>query len=386
MNNVLTSAFIAGTLLLSLSSCSLFNVDLNTGMEPLPSKELNTRILLHEFAHDFSNEVEQLADSIIGSTGEKNIKLNALYWKIGAISMSRQAIFQTVPYASLVDTWIFCRQQSHFLNQGAGRELFGEYQPVVNRVAEQLEDEVARIARMVSTANDYHTYKDFVDNYTKEHPFEDIFFSRGSVLSELNAALGLSDSVAVTTIGTMPEAVSDLSSRMNDYSNNMPKIARWSMQAYWYEAGLDSVDIGAMADSIALLASQISYVAEHSPELIDSAVIKLNEQLGPLIDRLDHRWSETLWRLGEERIALIEALDEQRKAIGETVATEREVIMGDLNVLSKELVEQSWRHIKELLVKSLALILLILIVLLGLPFGLGYLTGRTLKMRKIDRS
>ncbi|MCK5103055.1 MAG: hypothetical protein KAR17_09575, partial [Cyclobacteriaceae bacterium] len=72
--------------------------------------------------------------------------------------------------------------------------------------------------------------------------------------------------------------------------------------------------------------------------------------------------------------------------ISETVAVEREVIMKDLNILSKELVEQSWVHIKELIFKSLFLILLILIVMLGLPFGLGYLTGKTISKRKLGKT
>lgn len=386
MKKVVSSILIVGIFLVFLSSCSLFSVDLNTGVEPLPSRELNTRILVHEFANDFSNQVEQLADSIINTTNDKDVKLNALYWKINAIGMSRQVIFQTVPYVSLVDTWTFCKQQSDFLNVGEGNALFSEFQANANRVAKKLETDIALIARVVSSRRDYNIYKKFVEQYAKDHPFEDVFFNRGSILTEVNAALGNADSTAVNTVGTMPEAVSDLSSRMNDYSNNIPKMARWRTQAYLYEAGIDSVDIKAVMDSINLLTSRISYIAKNSPELLDSAIMKLNKELTPLVNRLDKKWSETLWKMGEERIALMESLDQQRLALSETVAEEREVIMADLNVLAKELVEQSWVHIKELIVKSLFLILLILIVMLGIPFSLGYITGRTLKLKKSGKS
>ena len=198
--------------------------------------------------------------------------------------------------------------------------------------------------------------------------------------------MGIADSVAVKTVGTMPETISDLSSRINDYSDKIPKMAKWRTEAYLYESGVDSVDINAMMDSIKLITSRISYVAEHTPELLDTVLIKLNAQLTPLILRLDERWGETLWKIGEEREALIQAFDEQRLTISETLALEREVIMADLDVLAKDLVEQSWVHLKELIVKSLFLILLILIVMLGLPFGLGYLTGKTLAKRKLDKS
>jgi hypothetical protein len=93
-----------------------------------------------------------------------------------------------------------------------------------------------------------------------------------------------------------------------------------------------------------------------------------------------------LWKLGNERMALMESLDEQRVALSETLAEERAVIMSDLQVLSKDLVELSWVHIKQLLFKALFLILLILIVMLGLPFGLGYVTGKTLARRKLEKN
>ena len=368
-----------------LSSCSLFKVDLNTGIEPLPPSELNTRILLHEFGTIFSNEVEKLADSIMHSTPDKEVKLNALYWKINATAMSRQVIFQTVPYASLVDTWTFCKQQSDFFGNGAGNELFDKYQSKVVEISKKLEKDIALIAKAVSTGRKYNAYSKFVNEYAASHPFQDITFSRGSILSDLNKSLGIADSVAVKTVGTMPETVSDLSSRINDYSDKIPKMAKWRTEAYLYESGVDSIDIKAMMDSINLLTSRISYIAENTPELLDTALIKLNAQLAPLILRLDKRWGETLWKIGEEREALIQAFDEQRVTISETLAMEREVIMDDLDVLAKDLVEQSWVHIKELIFKSLFLILLILIVMLGLPFGLGYVTGKTLAKRKLDK-
>lgn len=368
------------------SSCSLFKVDLNTGIEALPSKELNTRILMHEFAAVYSMQMEKLADSIMNTTDDSEIRLNALYWKINATAMSRQVIFQTVPYVSLIDTWTFCKQQSDFMNSGNGSDLFGSFQPKVVEVTQKLEDQVSLIARVVSTSREYSSYKKFVDGYALEHTFDDLFFSRGSILSEVNEALGFSDSTAVKTVGTMPEAVSDLTSRMNDLADKMPKMTKWRTEAYLYESGVDSVDIKALMDSISLLAGHISYVAKNSPELLDTAIIRLNEQLTPLVNKLDRRWGETLWRLETERLALIEAIDIQRVALTETVAIEREVIMKDLDVLSKDLVEQSWVHIKELIYKSLFLILLILIVMLGLPFGLGYVTGKALSKRKLEKT
>lgn len=369
-----------------LSSCSLFKVDLNTGVEALPTKELNTRILMHEFGIVFSNNVEKLADSIMLTTKDKDIKINALKWKISATAMSRQVIFQTVPYGSLVDTWTFCKQQSDFMRSENGHELFGDFQSAILNVTGNLEENVSLIARIVSTNKEYKAYKNFVNTYAKDFPFQNLSFIRGSILSELNNAMGIPDSVAVKTVGNMPETMSDLSSRINDLSDKVPKMAKWRTEAYLYESGLDSIDVNALMDSINMLAGQISYIAKNSPELLDSAIIKLNERLTPLINQLDRRWGETLWKLSDERQALIEALDEQRVALGEKLSEEREVIMSDLDLLSKDLVESSWKYIRQIIVRSLFIILLILVVMLGLPFALGYITGKTLAKRKLEKN
>src|SRR5579872_5393393 len=55
-----------GALLLSLAACSL--VTLKSPEKPLSARELNTRVLTHEFAARFIFAVEQTADEIAAGT------------------------------------------------------------------------------------------------------------------------------------------------------------------------------------------------------------------------------------------------------------------------------------------------------------------------------
>jgi len=371
-------------ILFIISSCSLLKVELDTGIKPLPRKELNTRLLLQEFSKDISYHVETLADSIISSTVESELKLNALQWKISVATMSRNTIFQTIPYVALIDTWTFCKQHTDFIEVEGGI-LFKGYNQLVLREVKLLEDKMIYIARAVSTRKEFDSYQKFVDHYAKAHPFENLVFDRRSLISDINDFLSIPDSLTMTTVGTMPENMADLGARISDFSDKLPKLARWQTESYLIEAGIDSVDIKSLLDSIAIVSGQISFIAKNSPELLDSAITMLNEQLTPLFGQLDSRWGQTLIRLGEERLAMIQAFDEQRQAISESIAIERALIMQELTTMSADIVERSWVHLKALIIRGLVLVLLILIVLLGLPFAIGFVTGKAIARRSIEK-
>ena len=70
--------------LLSLAGCSL--VTLKSPEKPLSARDLNARILTHEFAARFILAVEQTADEMTAGTDDPRIELNTLRWKIGRAS------------------------------------------------------------------------------------------------------------------------------------------------------------------------------------------------------------------------------------------------------------------------------------------------------------
>jgi hypothetical protein len=86
------------------SQCSLITIESKD--EPLSTRELNARILTHEFGTEFYNRVDAAADSIITHSDDGLIQLNALRWKINAVSECQNANFHESPMCSLIDTWI----------------------------------------------------------------------------------------------------------------------------------------------------------------------------------------------------------------------------------------------------------------------------------------
>ena len=66
------------------SSCSLFKVTLDTMDEPLPKHELNARMGVRSFYHDFSASVITVADSVSVLSDDVEVKERAIKWKIAS--------------------------------------------------------------------------------------------------------------------------------------------------------------------------------------------------------------------------------------------------------------------------------------------------------------
>ena len=175
------------------------------------------------------------------------------------------------------------------------------------------------------------------------------------------------DSIAVETVGSLPETVSDLTSRITHYGTEFPLQAQWNTDLILRENGLDSLEIGAHLDSISAMVDNLNELILKSPELVDSAMI----QLIPIFDRIDRKWTFTLKILQNEREILLSALH-----------TERLAVMADLDKISQNIAQILMDNLKSLINDILIYIIIILIIVLGFPFTMGFFVGRMFKGKK----
>lgn len=71
-------------LAVGLAGCSL--VSLKSPEKPLSARDLNARILTHEYAAHFMADIAHAADAIAEASSDPAVRLNALRWKIAAVS------------------------------------------------------------------------------------------------------------------------------------------------------------------------------------------------------------------------------------------------------------------------------------------------------------
>lgn len=384
----------AGLLAAALTGCSLLKV--NFGGHPMPARDLDLRIQTREFATAFSARVESTADAIGGRADLPDVRLGSIRWKLGATAAMKQSSLRTDPMLALVDAWTLCRQMRDYFAGTNGGAALGAATGSARKVSEQLEEEIATMARRVISASEFRNVSEFVESYCPAHPIHSLGFERDAVaLRWLEQDAGANS----RTVGNMPEAITDLSDRVSAFGQQIPLEVRWrvdleraELEPLFADARTMSTNVGVALQSIPVLAENARLVSENARQLTKAAA-DLTQTIAPELARFDRRWESTLVALKTEREAVMEVLKAERIAVIATLDTQREALMRDFareraevavvaEKLLKSSVAEAGQQAKSMIGMLLFYGVLILVVALGLPFASGYFVGRTVAKRK----
>jgi hypothetical protein len=353
-------------LLLSLASCSL--VTLKSPEKPLSARDLNARILTHEFAARFIFAVEQTADEIAAGTDDPLIQLHTLRWKIAVASASDRAASQMAPTLGLLDTWALAVQMREYLDSGQGRSLFGPQQPSAVKVAVKLANEAEDMARGIGPPPAFQRELRFVHGYALAHPIEGLDFARASVV-DLWAQESGTTTKLIETLGTVPEAMAQASDLMRMYGDTIPSQMLWRAQLAAQKSGISGKDVQTALQRLDERLARLSAMADATPELVNGVVRDVRR-------RVDSSWVEMLDTVRSERVALASAVSKERAAAMKDVDAERQALATDAARISRQVISDAGAEVRRLVREALALIIVLAIVVLGLPFMAGYLVGR----------
>lgn len=353
-------------LLLSLAGCSL--VALKTPEKPLSARDLNARILTHEFAARFIFAVEQTADEIAAGTEDPLIQLNTLRWKIAVARASDRAASQMAPMLGLLDTWALAVQMREYLDGGQGSSLFGPRQPSAVKMARDLANEAEDTARGLGPPQDFQRELRFVHSYAIAHPLESLDFARASVVDLWAQEAGTTTKL-IDTLGTVPEAMAQAGDLMRMYSDTVPSQMLWRAQLAAQKSGISSKDVQTALRRLDERLARLSAMADATPELVNGVVRDVRQGV-------DSSWVEMLDTVRSERIALAAAVGKEREAAMKDVDAERQALAADAARISSQVISDVGTEVRRLVREALSLIIALAIVILGLPFTAGYFVGR----------
>jgi hypothetical protein len=348
--------------------CSLIKVE--TGTEPIPEKEMNLRLATNDFAVYFTETVEAAADTILSRSNELEMQLSALRWKLSAFQAIRRSSFRTAPVEAFMDTWVLTAQMAAFFRDGDGSALFGEWQHLVVAECDTLLEEITLIARGMQSAIEFSELQEFVLQEATRYPLANLSMERHSAVAHWRSFAGIADSTAVTTVGTLPQAVTQVGTQVVTVAEHTPKAARWNVEMLRRKSRIDSINFVAKLDSLTSLIQRIAAVAEESPEILGESIELLAVQLEAALAEVDLQRSATLLALAEEREAIIAAFERERTAILQAV-----------DDTATEVVDNSLHQLQRTIIGSLLIIGLVLIVLFSGPFLLGYMAGKARRSR-----
>ncbi|AYF20429.1 TPA: chemotaxis protein [Vibrio parahaemolyticus] len=363
-------------LVTTLSGCSLLEVKIDSQTVPLTKQELNMRILTREYALQFFAQVEQAAD-VLQEQYDPNDKVNQSYvllWKINAEEGLQAAAYQVSPMAALIDTWVFTHQMNQFYATGAGRDIFATDE--AKQVSAHLANEIDQLAQSLLKKEVYDKTKLFVADFVRQYPFADLSMIRTPAYRAWLEANQISEEDAVTTLGTMPEALGDVSDRLSLVSEQTPKIMTWKAQLLALNSSASIEKVNVALNSLQVTADSMRDFIDNNPEYMRYLAEQMAVELQPLVDDIDQKTEARLSQLGEERQALEEMVARERQEIALIITHEREKFAQDMDRVSQEVVNLAMTKLIELVKSTIVYFILFIAAIFFAPLGLGYVLGK----------
>ncbi len=376
-----------------LSGCSLLEVSIESQTTPLTQQELNMRLMTREYSYEFFTQVENTADQLSKQYLEKDVtnQSRLLLWKIYAEEGLQRSAFQVSPFASLIDSWVFTLQMRDFFESGNGAALFVDNSALV--ASKQLVANIDELAKALLNQDSYQSSKTFVEQFSQSHPQNSVVFSRTPAYREWLKASDIEESDVASTMGTMPEALSDVSDRLALLSEQTPKLMTWKAELIALNSNINSEDISGAINSFQLTSAAFRDFVNNNPQYMQDLAQRMAVELQPLIDEIDVKTQNKLDQLTEERKAieemvmrerqqLIKLVERERKEIAIIVSNERALFAKDLDKISQDVLTLAVEKLIALIKSTIVYFILFLLLVFFAPLGLGYILGKKSALKK----
>ncbi|QIJ04542.1 chemotaxis protein [Shewanella chilikensis] len=367
---------------LLVSGCSLLEVKLESGIEPLPQEQLSMRVFTREYASSFFAGVEQSADLILLRSDDLQSKSNALMWKINAEQTLGQTIFQVSPVAAMIDTWAFTAQMAQFFDSGNGNALFGEQTQLAANTSQQLLADYERRMQGLMSKADFTANQQFIREYAMAHPLFDISFPRVSAFNDWLSFRKIGEFDAVTTFGSVPEVMSDMSDRMAMLASQTPKLLGWKAELFALHSNINSKEVQQTLKDISETSAKFQKLMNESPQLMSELAVDLRRELTPLLVQLDASAERNLAQLSVERLALEKMVERERIALEQMVDRERQAVTKEADALVQRTVTQVFEELTGVIKSLILYIVLFLLVVFFAPLGLGVWLGKRIGLKQ----
>ena len=310
------------------------------------------RIEMDDFFARFAGEVEAAADSIILLSDDPSVREQALRWKLYAIPVAQRAVMQRDPFGGMVDAAVLCIQMSDFFDHGKGKHAFGGHQEIAIRATAVLMDNIRRIAGTLSAERDISEGEDLLQSYAKEHPLQSMYFVRE------NALFLYEDYGAATKMGfkgiaeTLTANMEDLMSRMNLYTENLPKQIRWQSELMVAEMS-KAIEIEGKMDSVAQVMfgrtdSLVNGYLEQVNDLTDRSLAVVDSQRVIITGDITRERAIILQAVRKERLETIDAIQNEREIILDRLSEERVTAFAEIDRLTTKSIDQSMQEVDSL--------------------------------------
>jgi hypothetical protein len=328
----------------------------------LESSTSELRTLAVEMGRESMRQIEVVADSMDAGTESLKVHRNTLYLRLSSVTAITEASLQPDPVHAMLDLYAFRLQLANFVSSPAGYEAFGDQFAIAQRA---LERNAARWEAVAQSTGGRLTDsgRAQITSWAQSHPIDRLPFTRTSLASALAATLREQDLSIGAAVGGMQESIDRLEYRISLLNENALKQAVWLSQ-------LAALDLNASPD-----VAELRGTLHSSRNLIEDAPDLVERERTVILADVDRQRRETLeaitLELDRQRVALMESVANERVILLDAVNEQRRLIMLDADSLRVLLVADEFR-----VVNHLMLLLAALLVTLLATGGIGWLLLR----------
>jgi hypothetical protein len=311
--------------------------------------KISTRQLgfsMNDFIARFADQVEESADRISAGTKDASVKRNALLWKIHGIPACFHAALRDDAYVAYFDLAVLCRQMVQFFDGGAGREVFGDQQPIAIGTSRSLLDEMNVIADTFAPSPEFvREDQALMQSFVEKEPIQSLQFARASVIRMYVEKVQPRVEPFFDAVGSLAESISASQELVTLYSAEIPKLFRWQLELF----AIDAQENRGIPMAVPGLESSVERAVQivgETPKLIQderaAVVTALHQERVESLTEIDAMRRATLETVEQERAAVVGAMrtildaerdvamkqfGAEREAAGKQLGAEREIMM-----------------------------------------------------------
>ena len=353
------------------SACSLFKVSVSSG-DPLPPQEAELRTITRGFYYEFQQQVTHAADSMAELSDDTQAKMRCIRWKMHATSAAASAAMQSAPEIAAIDMWLLCTSMNRTFTTLPDSLLFFEQTPIARQTAEALEKRYSELLARTMSPERFSLMNDFVSTHNQ-------LFLLNKEPSPANSSIAWLDYLKAhgqdhtASAGSIPEAITEVGGKMEGYAQQFSNSLSWNKDLLGLQLREDSVyaKLSGTVDSLNRDFERVVLILEHFPEISDHMLESLNTQVNEMLQSFEQTVNGTFANIDYQRTEMQTYISEERKAL-----------MGDLQTVADQSIQQLTDAIPRLIGKVLGWIILFLVAAVGVPFALGFWTGHLYAGRK----
>ncbi len=353
----------AAAALLLLTGCSLLRLSVSTG-EPLSKEETRMRLLTRGFYYEASDEVAATADSIAAGTDDAAIQRRTIRWKLRTTRAALSAAMQQAPELAVLDTWMLYRNMDSLLAACPDSLLFGPDSPLARRTASRLHRKARHLASELLTPERYDLMGQFVAAQPLPTPDSEVQSERTMLpWVDFLQTHGIETDYPV---GTIAEVMADMSDRIGGTTQQTANALDWTGDLVSLRIRQDSLRdrLAMQLDSLERNFNRLTAVAEDLPGLSREMAAELNAALAEAM---------TTFNAGVDNA--FDDIDRQRMALQHYVSAERKALIAQAQQATDDAVANIFAALPAFVGKVVLWIILLVVVLMGLPFLLGFWAG-----------